>query len=291
MNYRITHRTTYEYAAPVTASFHAARFEPRMSDGQACGSFALEVSPPPAVRKTRSDYFGNSVSFFSIQEVHRRLEVTASSRVSVASVKQPTLSQSTPWEQVRARFRDPVSPANVKPYEFCLDSPLLVASAELADYAKVSFAAGTPMLVGVRELTNRIFRDFKYDPRATTVATPLHEVWRKRAGVCQDFAHIGIAALRSLGLPARYVSGYLRTIPRAGMRRLVGADASHAWFAAFCPQHGWLEFDPTNDLLVGDDHIRVAFGRDFSDVSPLSGILTGGGEHDVRVAVDVEPVD
>jgi transglutaminase-like putative cysteine protease len=289
MNYTITHRTIYDYTAAVSASFHAARFEPQTVGGQTCNDFDLRVWPSPAVQKKRTDYFGNRVSFFNIQEMHRKLEVSARSRVTVKSATPPALALSAPWEEVRARFRDPVSPAEVQPYEFCLDSPLLMAAPALADYAKQSFPAGTPALVGVRDLTRRIFRDFKYDPRATTVATPLDEVMKKRAGVCQDFAHIAIAALRSLGLPARYVSGYLRTIPPPGKERLVGADASHAWFSAYCPQHGWLDFDPTNDLLVGEDHITVAVGRDFSDVSPLSGILTGGGDHEVIVYVDVKP--
>ena len=289
MNYTITHRTIYKYTAAVSASFHAARFEPQTLGGQICQAFELDVWPAPAVKKSRIDYFGNSVSFFSIQEMHRKLEVAARSRVTVRAATQPALALSAPWKEVRERFRDPVSPADVKPYEFRLDSPLLMAAPTLADYAKQSFPDGTPTLAGVRDLTRRIFRDFKYDPRATTVATPLDEVWKKRAGVCQDFAHLAIAALRSLGLPARYVSGYLRTIPPPGKPRLIGADASHAWFAAYCPQHGWLDFDPTNDVLCGEDHITVAMGRDFSDVSPLSGILTGGGEHEVVVEVDVKP--
>jgi transglutaminase-like putative cysteine protease len=289
MNYTITHRTIYDYPAAVSASFHAARFEPQTFEGQKCIDFELRVWPAPAVQKVRTDYFGNHISFFSIQEMHRRLEVSARSRVSVKAATPPALALSEVWEKVRERFRDPVSPADVQPYEFCLDSPLIMATPVLADYAKASFPAGVPSLVGVRDLARRIFRDFKYDPRATTVATPIDEVLRKRAGVCQDFAHIAIASLRSLGIPARYVSGYLRTVPPPGKERLVGADASHAWFAAYCPQHGWLEFDPTNDLLVGEDHIRVAVGRDFSDVSPLSGILTGGGEHEVNVSVDVKP--
>ncbi len=291
MNYAITHRTTYEYEAPVTASFHAARFEPLTTAGQKCLEFSIHISPAPAVRKSRADYFGNLISFFSIQEMHRKLEVIARSRVSVAQMTVPQLPTSAPWEDVVARFRDPISPADVNPYEFCLNSPLLMANPAFADYARASFPAGTPTLVGARDLTRRIFRDFKYDSRATTVATPLDEVWKKRAGVCQDFAHIAIAALRSLGIPARYVSGYLRTLPPVGKPRMIGADASHAWFAVYCPQHGWMDFDPTNDLLVGSDHITVAVGRDFSDVSPLSGILTGGGEHEVFVAVDVAPVE
>jgi transglutaminase-like putative cysteine protease len=147
-----------------------------------------------------------------------------------------------------------------------------------------------PLLVGARHLTQRIFREFAYDREATDVATPLLEAWKHKRGVCQDFAHVGIACLRSLGLPARYVSGYIRTVAPAGKARLVGADASHAWFSVYCPHTGWVDFDPTNDLLPGDEHVTVAVGRDFSDVSPLSGILTGGGDHEVVVSVDVEPL-
>ncbi|MBI3881096.1 MAG: transglutaminase family protein, partial [Verrucomicrobia bacterium] len=187
-------------------------------------------------------------------------------------------------------FRDQVSPEIVEPYKFCFDSPLLRASTELADYARQSFPAGTPMLVGVLDLNRRIFRDFSYDPVATTVATPLEEVLEKRRGVCQDFAHLAIASLRSLGLAARYVSGYLRTRPAEGQARLVGADASHAWFSVYCPDLGWVDFDPTNDLMPAEEHITVAYGRDFSDVSPLSGIITGGGKHDAKVSVSVEVV-
>jgi transglutaminase-like putative cysteine protease len=178
----------------------------------------------------------------------------------------------------------------VDQYQFCFDSPLLRTAPDLADYARGSFPAGTPLLVGVANLNQRIFRDFKYDPVATSVATPLEEVWAKRRGVCQDFAHLAIACLRSLGLPARYVSGYLRTHAPPGKERLVGADASHAWFSVYCPSVGWVDFDPTNNLLTGEEHITVAYGRDYSDVSPVSGIITGGGHHEVRVSVDVEPL-
>jgi transglutaminase-like putative cysteine protease len=185
-------------------------------------------------------------------------------------------------------FRDPVSPEVVEPYQFIFDSPQVRASFEFSDYARESFGKDTPVLVGALDLTRRIFQDFKFDPRATTVATPLEEVWEKRRGVCQDFAHLGIACLRSLGVPARYVSGYLRTRPPEGKPRLVGADASHAWFAIFCPGLGWLDFDPTNNVQPAEEHITVAYGRDFGDVSPVAGILTGGGKHVVKVAVDVE---
>ena len=179
----------------------------------------------------------------------------------------------------------------VDPYQFVFDSPMLCASPILADYARESFPKGKPLLVGASHLTRRIFDDFDYDPVATDIATPLEEVIEKRAGVCQDFAHIAIAMLRSLGLSARYVSGYLRTHPAPGRSRLIGADASHAWFSVYCPSTGWVDFDPTNNLRPTHEHITVALGRDFSDVSPVSGIITGGGEHKVEVSVDVAEVE
>ena len=290
MNYHITHRTLYEYAAPVSVSHHVARLEPRTSVTQTCENFSLKIFPEPSLRKARTDYVGNQLCFFAIQEIHSRLEIVTSSRVTVQS-RTPAANESTaPWESVAEMFRDPVSPEVVDPYQFVFDSPHVRASPELADYARQSFSPGTPLLAGARDLMRRIHEDFKFDSRATTVATPLEEVWQKRRGVCQDFAHLGIACLRSLGLPARYVSGYLRTRPPAGKARLVGVDASHAWFRIFCPGTGWVDFDPTNNVQPAEEHIIVAHGRDYGDVSPVAGILTGGGSHEVRVSVDVEPL-
>ena len=287
MTYNILHRTLYDYTAPVTVSHHVARLEPRANTVQAQESFSLKIFPEPTLRKDRVDYFGNQLCLFSIQEVHTKLEVISHSRVTVRRETPPAPESSPAWEEVAALFRDPVSPEVVEPYQFVFDSPQVRASFELADYALESFQTGTPLLVGARELTRRIFTDFKYDPKATTVATPLEEVVLKRRGVCQDFAHLGIACLRSLGLPARYVSGYLRTRPPEGKPRLVGADASHAWFGVFCPGTGWVDFDPTNNVQPGEEHITVAYGRDFGDVSPVAGIITGGGKHEVKVSVDV----
>jgi len=290
MNYSITHRTLYEYAAPVTVSHHVTRLEPRTFNSQVCEKFSLKIFPEPTLRKSRQDYFGNRLCFFAIQEVHHQLEIITHSRVTVTAKQLPPAEATPPWEKVVNLYRDPVSPEVVEPYQFVFDSPQIRASFELADYARESFAPDTPLLLGAADLTRRIFEDFKYDPKATTVATPLEQVWKQRSGVCQDFAHLGIACLRSLGLAARYVSGYLRTHPPAGQPRLVGADASHAWFRVFCPGTGWVDFDPTNNVQPAEEHIIVAYGRDFDDVSPVAGILTGGGEHDVRVSVDVEEV-
>ena len=287
MTYHISHRTLYEYAASVSVSHHVARLEPRATSAQTCERFSLKVFPEPTLRKSRHDYFGNQLCFFSVQENHSKLEIITNSRVTVTAGALPPSAETSAWEQVAALFRDPVSPEVVDPYQFVFGSPQVNVSLDLADYALQSFAGGTPILAGTADLTRRIFEDFKYDPTATTIATPLKEVWDKRRGVCQDFAHLGIALLRSLGLPARYVSGYLRTHPPEGQPRLVGADASHAWFSVFAPDVGWVDFDPTNNCQPKEEHITVAFGRDFGDVSPVAGILTGGGEHQVKVSVDV----
>jgi len=291
MNYRVIHRTVYDYAEAVTVSHHAARLRPRLTGVQEREDFSLRILPEPAVQTMRTDYFGNRVCYFSIQQIHNRLEVTATSVVSVRAGTAPVVASSPAWSTVLELFRDPVSPEVVEPYQFCFNSPLLRATPELAAYARESFTSETPLLVGAEDLNRRIHADFKYDPVATTVATPLEEVIANRRGVCQDFAHLGIACLRSLGLAARYVSGYVRTQSPAGRQRLVGSDASHAWFSVFCPSVGWIEFDPTNNLLPGEDHITVAYGRDFSDVSPVSGILVGGGSHDVKVGVDVQELE
>lgn len=290
MNYQIIHRTTYDYSAPVTASHHVARLKPVDHPGQVCEVFELQISPAPARRAERTDYFGNRLCFFSIQEAHQRLEITSTSRVKLQVGRMPMPRSSAPWKTVAGLFRDPVSPEAVDIYQFVFDSPHIRSSPDLAGYAAVSFPAEGSLLAGARDLTRRIYQDFIYDPRSTTVATPLEEVLEKRRGVCQDFAHLAIGCLRSLGLPARYVSGYLRTRPPEGQTRLVGADASHAWFSVFCPGEGWVGFDPTNNVLPREEHIPVAHGRDFGDVSPVAGILTGGGLHTVQVSVDVSTV-
>jgi transglutaminase-like putative cysteine protease len=282
MNYRIVHRTTYEYAAPVAVSHHVARLEPRATAAQTPENFLLKILPHPVLRKVRDDYFGNQLCFFSVQENHQRLEITATSRVSIKP-QPPSDSEASPsWEEVAQLFRDPVAPEVIVPYQFVFDSPQVRASMELAAYARESFPKGMPLLAGALDLTRRIFKDFKYDSKATTIITPIEEVMENRRGVCQDFAHLSIACLRSLGLSARYVSGYLRTRPPEGKEKLIGADASHAWFSIFCPRTGWNDFDPTNNARVSEEHI--------TDVSPVAGILTGGGNHEVKVSVDVEEI-
>jgi transglutaminase-like putative cysteine protease len=286
--YAVTHRTTYGYGSDVAVSHHFAHLRPRELPWQQVMEFALSFEPAPAVSTERLDFYGNAASFFSISSPYDRLIVTARSRVQVAASALP--ADTPAWQQVRDRCASDVLTPDSAVGEFRFDSPYILRKPAFAEYAAESFPRDRPLLEGVREFIARIFRDFKFDARATTVATPLDEVFRNRRGVCQDFAHLAIAGLRSLGLPARYVSGYLETLPPPGKARLVGADASHAWFAVWCPGHGWIDADPTNNLLPGDRHITVAWGRDFGDVSPLRGVVVGGGGHTLGVSVDVAPV-
>jgi transglutaminase-like putative cysteine protease len=288
--YALTHRTTYRYGTDVAVSHHLARLHPRALPWQQVDDFQLQVEPAPATSVERVDYYGNPTSFFSIGSPHEKLIVTARSRVRVAAPALPIAAQTPPWETVRKRCASDVLTPDSAVGEFRFDSPHIARKPAFADYAAPSFPRERPLLEAVSDFTARIFREFRFDPRATTVATPLDDVLRHRHGVCQDFAHLAIAGLRSLGLPARYVSGYLETQPPPGKARLVGADASHAWFSVWCPGHGWIDADPTNNLLPGDRHITVALGRDFSDVSPLRGVVVGGRNHSLGVSVDVAPL-
>lgn len=291
MNYRITHRTTYAYDEPVAVSHHAARLRPRDTDTQCCEEFGLSFDPDPDLLTEHTDSFGNQVSCFSIQKLHARFEIISRSFVRLTPVLQPDPAQTPPWEEVAALFRDPVAVDLLDPCQFVFRSPLLLHEMPMRDFAQASFKKGRPLLAAVAELSQRIFKEFVFDPKATTISTPLNEVLANKRGVCQDFAHLAIASLRAMGLPARYVSGYLRTRPPPGKPRLQGVDASHAWVSCFVPGFGWVDFDPTNNCFTSLDHITVAVGRDFSDVSPVRGIITGGGRHSVIVGVDVEPVE
>ena len=288
MLYAITHRTTYTYESDVSVSHHLAHLRPRMLPWQEVIDYSLEITPEPSTHVHRLDFFETPTNYFTIEKPHSELVITARSRVRVTASGLP--AQTPAWQTVRdACARDVLTEATAAG-EFRFDSPHIARRAAFADYAAASFPTDRPLLDGLCDLNARIFRDFKFDKRATTVATPLDTVFKNRRGVCQDFAHFGIACLRSLGLPARYVSGYLETFPPRGKKRLIGADASHAWLAAWCLGHGWIDADPTNNLLPGDRHITVAWGRDFSDVSPLRGVVVGGGGHELKVSVDVAPI-
>jgi transglutaminase-like putative cysteine protease len=290
MLYDLTHRTTYGYGSDVAVSHHLAHLRPRELPGQQVTGFALSIEPAPVVSAERADYYGNNTHFFSIGSPHDRLTVIAKSRVRVAAPPLPDAAQTPAWEVVRDRCAVDTLTPDSEVGEFRFDSPNVTRRSIFADYAAASFTKGRPLMEAVIDLNGRIFREFKFDPRATTVATPVDEVFKKRRGVCQDFAHLAIACVRSLGLPARYMSGYLETLPPPGKPRLIGADASHAWFSIWSSTHGWIDADPTNNVLPGDRHITVAWGRDFSDVSPLRGVVVGGSGHSLAVSVDVARV-
>lgn len=290
MLYRVTHSTSYEYSEAVSICHNEARLSPRRTENQLPVATRLLIEPAAVVLAEDRDYFGNVVHFFTLEEAHFRLCVTATSEIDLVPYERPVLSLSPAWESVRDSARHERSVEGLRALEYTLESPHVRFCPGLREYAAPSFSKGRPLLEAVLELTTRIFTEFNYEPGATSVATPLAEVLETRRGVCQDFAHLQIGMLRSLGLPARYVSGYIHNAPAPGSPRLQGADASHAWLSVWCPGFGYVDFDPTNGTIPSDEHIVLAWGRDFSDTSPLRGVILGGGNHIVRVGVDVERV-
>ncbi len=290
MIYEVSHRTRYAYRDPVALSHHLLHLAPRPCAHQQCRRSTLIVDPAPAVSEAGTDYFGNPTTFMIVQQRHRELQVHVRCEIEVRRPPPPAAEASIPWEEAAALVAGDCSRTMLDVYQFTFESPFTSAGEAAAAYARPSFTPGRPLLEAARELTSRIRQDFIYDQSATDVATPVDEVLRLRRGVCQDFAHLELACLRQLGLPARYVSGYLRTYPAPGKERLVGADASHAWLSLWSPGQGWIDLDPTNDLIPGDEHITLAWGRDYGDVSPITGVILGGGEHKVEVAVDVLPL-
>jgi transglutaminase-like putative cysteine protease len=293
MKYRVTHRTEYFYSGTITQCHNLAHLRPRNLPGQQCLAHRLEIDPAPVDHAEYEDFFGNRVNYFSIQQAHRILKVVAVSEMRLDDeTEQLPLYDDLAWDEVRARLANPREAELRENRHFLLDSPLAAASPALASYAGPSFPDGRPLLEAVHDLMQRVHRDFTYDPGFTTISTPLSEVFAKRRGVCQDYAHLAIACLRSLGLAARYVSGYLETLPLPGQEKLKGADDSHAWFSVFLPEAGWMDFDPTNNQIPQNQHITTAWGRDFGDVTPLKGVIYGGDPgHRLQVAVDVERLD
>jgi transglutaminase-like putative cysteine protease len=291
MIYKIIHRTTYKYKYPVSVGSHVACLRPRSLPRHHLAQSELRVVPAPAIMIERTDYFGNHLYFFTIEEPHDELIVEARSQVIMDNSATASTPASPPWEEVVKALPEDHNPLALEAYQFRFESPRIRLRPEFARYARQSFTPGRPMIEGLLDLTMRIHRDFRFDSKVTTVRTPIEEVFRRKRGVCQDFAHIQIACLRSIQLPARYVSGYLRTSPPPDQPRLVGADASHAWVSAYCPGIGWLDVDPTNNVIPSTDHVTIAWGRDFGDVSPLHGLILGGGTHTLKVGVDLEAVE
>ena len=317
--YTVEHETRYAYAAPVSQSWQLARLTPRTLPWQKLLSHSLQIDPSPDERRDELDSFGNIVTHFGLHGAHRMLRVRMECLVEVTArphvqgvgpgeARPPTpvrwqsqgagqaqtqtqgpAPSASAWEAVRDSIRREPQLDELAPASMSEPTPLVPLSEGARSYALVSFARDRPWFDAVFDLMQRIHADFEFEPGATTVSTSVDEVLHQRSGVCQDFAHLMLACLRGLGLPARYVSGYLLTDPPPGMPRLLGVDASHAWVAAFSPQHGWVEFDPTNNQLADRRYITLSWGADFADVVPLRGVIVGGGDQRMSVEVSVIP--
>lgn len=288
--YKISHTTTYLYETPVRVCHNLVMLTPRNDWYARPINHRVTIRPTPNVQNRREDYFGNAIHAFSIEEGHRQLLISATGKIEVQY--SPVINPATTpaWEEVRDSVRQQTDPRWLEACQFRFDSPRVRAAADFERYASSSFPKSRPILEGAIELTQRVYKDFEYDTNATHVHTPTEEAYELRRGVCQDFSHIQIACLRSLGLSARYVSGYLRTHPKPGQSRLVGADQSHAWLSLYCGQKvGWVDLDPTNNKVCDLDHIPIAWGRDYTDVVPVRGVFLGGGHHQINVSVDVSP--
>jgi len=292
MKYRVTHTTRYNYSQNVTLCHNVAHLLPRTTPQQTCSISELKILPLPVSFNEWSDLFGNRQASFSIQIPHNKLIVTAISEVEIISIGS-LLNDAFPtsWEQAADHLKIATEDTDIEARMYILESEFIEFSDEVLEYSNKSFTPGRPLQEAVEDLMRRIYKEFDYVPGFSSIATPLHEVLRHHKGVCQDFAHLAIACLRMKGLAARYVSGYLETIPPKGSQRLVGADASHAWFGVFVPHQGWIDFDPTNAQIPAEQHITAAWGRDYADVAPLKGVIFGGGEkRKLEVSVDVERI-
>ncbi|HSC75240.1 MAG TPA: transglutaminase family protein [Pseudomonadales bacterium] len=293
--YCITHETHYRYSVPVALSQQLVHLFPRECSWQQCDKQTLTINPPPTHQHQELDVFGNPLTRLSFESAHEALTLTANLDISVQQRPNRVLAQSPAWESVSElldyRADMPPSAIALDACQFRYESPAVRLKKVFSRYGDDCFPAEKPLLECTRALMQKIFTEFTFDSSATEVTTPLLEVLEHKRGVCQDFAHLMIACLRSRGLAARYISGYLLTKPPPGQQRLVGADASHAWVSVFCPQNGWVDFDPTNNMLPGNEHITLAWGRDFSDVSPLRGVMLGGGSHTLAVEVTVTRED
>jgi transglutaminase-like putative cysteine protease len=289
MLYEIIHTTEYVYDIPVSLCHNIARLTPRNTEKQVCTKTAVSISPEPDVRQEYYDFFGNKVLYFAIQQEHKSLTVTVRSEISKGKdIPTTPVLDGMSWEQVKQELFTNQLYSQERPYT--LETPMTSSSPLIHGYAQASFLPGRSFFEAVSDLMSRIYADFEYRTGYTTIATPLEEVMENKLGVCQDFAHLAIACIRSFDLPARYISGYIETQPLPGETKLEGADASHAWFSVFIPGNGWIDFDPTNNVIPADQHITLGWGRDYSDITPLKGIILSSGSHTLNVSVDVKRV-
>ncbi len=287
MKYTIQHTTAYTYLEPVSLCHNIARLMPRDTKGQICRDTIIQITPQPDRINEYEDFFGNKIIYFSIEKEHWELTVQVTSEVERKSgrvVSESGTSDSKLDEQRKVISEDEL--LDVKQYIFA--TPMTSWNEEILIYASRSFTPDRSVFEAAEDLTKRIYTDFEYKPGHTTIATPLSVVIKERKGVCQDFAHLAIACLRSVGLSARYVSGYIETFSPEGVEKLIGSDASHAWFSVFIPEKGWVDFDPTNNSIVSDQHITIGWGRDYADIAPMEGIILSSGSHELTVSVDVK---
>lgn len=291
MKYRIIHNTGYNYSTPASLSQNELFLHPRVTATQEVIECRLSIVPEPQYLHRRTDYFGNTVHVFMVQHPHNELAMSATSIVRTSRAATVAPDATVPWETAVQRLAAHKLPVELEAYQYVFASPLITVNSDATAYALASFPPGTPVLTGAVDLIRRVFTEFSYDKTASTVDTTVKQVLVNRKGVCQDFAHLVISCLRGLGLAARYVSGYMETIPPPGKPKLVGADASHAWISVFIPDVGWVDLDPTNNLITNETYITVAWGRDYGDVSPVKGVVMGGGVHMLSVMVDVTAQD
>lgn len=291
MLYNITHTTEYTYAGTISLCHNIAMLIPRETNNQHRKKTAIKIHPEPDMMKEYEDFFGNKVLYFAIQHDHKKLSVTVTNEIEKTAIPALTINLygNTSWEDVRQQLYEP-RPEYIDARQYIPETGMTTIDDQITLYALQSFTPKRPVFEAAQNLMQRIYADFKFDPDFSTVSTPVTEVMRLKRGVCQDFAHLAIACLRSIGLPARYVSGYIETLPPPGKIKLVGVDASHAWFSIFIPNLGWMDFDPTNNQIPAEHHITIGWGRDYSDVSPLKGVILSSGSHKLRVLVDVRRV-
>jgi transglutaminase-like putative cysteine protease len=291
MIYRVRHETRYGYSKPVDLAAHLLHLRPRPLASQTIVQETLQINPEPSRLVDRLDHFGNLATWLFLDQPHATFDVISEFVTEVHPPPHPNPADTPPWEAVREAAQQ-AGPSAWDAAEFRFDSPLAPALGAASEYARSSFPAGRPILEALCDLNERMCRDFRFRAGVTTISTPIAQVMEQREGVCQDFTHVMLSALRGLGLPGRYTSGYVRTRTPPGQQARHGADQSHAWIGGWLgPKHGWLGLDPTNGVLVGDEHVIVALGRDFSDISPVRGMILGGGRHILRVAVDLEPLE